>query len=213
MDDERHWSVGVDWASESHRVWVCDARGNKLGERSFAHDGAGLAAMAAWTCGVTGAPPEAVDVAIEVPHGPVVESLRPAKAPRALNDPDRRVVFVLDIDLRVAQLVKRRIGIEWGRTQNPPNHHLGANHVPRRQPLHRTRCWWIRHSVAARSRTARSNRNERASLLICSGGRGTVVTDIWAGRPQALGFADSFRRRPDDPSRALAAEPRRGHLA
>src|SRR3954462_13808988 len=37
--------------------------------------GRGLAAMAAWILEVTGAAPEAVFVAIEVPHGPVVESL------------------------------------------------------------------------------------------------------------------------------------------
>jgi hypothetical protein len=75
MEDERNWFVGVDWASETHHVRVSDARGRKLGERAFAHSGEGLAAMAAWILEVTGAAPEAVFVAIEVPHGPVVESL------------------------------------------------------------------------------------------------------------------------------------------
>ena len=75
MEDERNWFVGVDWASETHHVRVSDARGRKLGARAFAHSGEGLAAMAAWILEVTGAPPEAVFVAIEVPYGPVVESL------------------------------------------------------------------------------------------------------------------------------------------
>ena len=75
MEDERNWFVGVDWASETHHVRVSDARGRKLGARAFAHSGEGLAAMAAWILEVTGAAPEAVFVAIEVPHGPVVESL------------------------------------------------------------------------------------------------------------------------------------------
>src|SRR3954471_1871722 len=75
MEDERNWFVGVDWASETHHVQVSDARGRKLGERAFAHSGEGLAAMAAWILAVTGAAPEEVFVAIEVPHGPVVESL------------------------------------------------------------------------------------------------------------------------------------------
>lgn len=75
MEDERYWFVGVDWASETHHVRVSDARGGKLGERAFTHGGAGLAEMAEWILGLTGAAPEAVDVAIEVPHGPVVESL------------------------------------------------------------------------------------------------------------------------------------------
>ncbi len=75
MEDERNWFVGVDWASETHHVRVSDARGRKLGERAFAHSGEGLAAMAAWILELTGAAPEAVLVAIEVPYGPVVESL------------------------------------------------------------------------------------------------------------------------------------------
>jgi transposase len=43
--------------------------------RSFSHDGAGLAAMAEWMLKVTGAQPGNIHVAIETPHGPVVESL------------------------------------------------------------------------------------------------------------------------------------------
>src|SRR3546814_7759717 len=46
-----------------------------LGARSFPQDGAGLAGMAEWILAVTGARPEEVAVAIETPHGPVVESL------------------------------------------------------------------------------------------------------------------------------------------
>ncbi len=75
MDDQGDWFVGVDWASQTHRAVVLDARGRKLGERDFAHNGEGLAAMAARITGQTGAAPQAVSVAIEVPHGPVVESL------------------------------------------------------------------------------------------------------------------------------------------
>jgi transposase len=75
MDEERHWFVGVDWASEIHHVRVSDARGGKLGERGFTHGGVGLAEMADWILGLTGTAPGEVCVAIEVPHGPVVESL------------------------------------------------------------------------------------------------------------------------------------------
>ena len=75
MEHERSWFVGVDWASETHHVCLLDARGNKIGERAFAHGGAGLAEMAAWILGLTGSAAEAVQVAIEVPHGPVVENL------------------------------------------------------------------------------------------------------------------------------------------
>ena len=75
MDDERRWFVGVDWASETHHACLLDARGNKVGERSFAHGGEGLAALAAWILDLTQALADAVHIAIEVPHGPVVESL------------------------------------------------------------------------------------------------------------------------------------------
>ena len=75
MDDERQWFVGVDWASETHHVQLSDARSNKLGERCFAHGGAGLAEMAEWIVALAAAPPGEIDVAIEVPHGPVVDSL------------------------------------------------------------------------------------------------------------------------------------------
>lgn len=75
MDEQRNWFVGVDWASETHHVCLLDAGGGKVGERSFAHGGAGLAEMVAWILALTGTSAEAVHVAIEVPHGPVVESL------------------------------------------------------------------------------------------------------------------------------------------
>ena len=75
MNDERHWFVGVDWASEVHQVRLSDALGRKVGERSFAHGGEGLAGLAHWILRLTDAPPDDIHVAIEVPHGPVVESL------------------------------------------------------------------------------------------------------------------------------------------
>jgi len=74
-DPERQWFVGVDWGSQIHQVRVSDGRGRSLGDRGFVHSGEGLAELAAWILQKTGAPPEAVHIAIEVPHGPVVESL------------------------------------------------------------------------------------------------------------------------------------------
>jgi transposase len=56
-------------------VRLSDAKGAKIGERAFAHGGEGLKEMADWILKSTGAAPETVMVAIEVPHGPVVESL------------------------------------------------------------------------------------------------------------------------------------------
>src|SRR3546814_9869764 len=75
MEHQQSWFAGIDWGSQDHQVHVSDAAGVRLGARSFPHDGAGLAAMAEWILAVTGARPEEVAVAIETPHGPVVESL------------------------------------------------------------------------------------------------------------------------------------------
>lgn len=69
------WFVGVDWGSKKHHACVLDAAGAVAGQRAFDHGGEGLSAMADWLLARTGKPPREVGVAIEVPHGPVVESL------------------------------------------------------------------------------------------------------------------------------------------
>ena len=76
MTDERRWYAGVDWASQSHHVFLTDRDGRKLGEKVFRHGGEGLADMATWLMAASGADdPGLIHVAIEVPHGPVVETL------------------------------------------------------------------------------------------------------------------------------------------
>jgi transposase len=68
------WFVGVDWGSEKHQVCILDQQGTVAGERSFPHSGAGLAELGDWLLSITAAA-NTVAVAIEVPHGPVVDSL------------------------------------------------------------------------------------------------------------------------------------------
>jgi transposase len=76
MTEQIQWYAGVDWASESHHVFLADGDGRKIGERVFKHGGEGLAEMAAWLMAASGAAdPSQIRVAIEVPHGPVVETL------------------------------------------------------------------------------------------------------------------------------------------
>ncbi len=73
---EHQWYAGVDWASQSHHVRLTDGNGRDVGEKVFRHAGEGLADMAAWLMERSGAAdPGRVHVAIEVPHGPVVETL------------------------------------------------------------------------------------------------------------------------------------------
>jgi len=75
MNELKCWFVGVDRASKNHRARITDCYGKRLGERDFAHGGAGLAETVAWLTGIAGAEAGAIHVAIEVPHGPIVETL------------------------------------------------------------------------------------------------------------------------------------------
>jgi len=68
------WFAGIDWGSERHQACVVDARGHIVGEREFSHSGAGLADLCDWLVSICGAA-GTVAVGIEVPHGPVVDSL------------------------------------------------------------------------------------------------------------------------------------------
>src|SRR5580700_1081787 len=68
------WFAGVDWGSERHQVCLLDARGGTVGEREFPHSGEGLAELGDWLLSMASAA-GTVAVAIEVPHGPVVDVL------------------------------------------------------------------------------------------------------------------------------------------
>ena len=54
---------------------LVDPDGQLLANRSIRHDGSGLAAMTEWILARTTATAAAIGVAIEVPHGPVVEAM------------------------------------------------------------------------------------------------------------------------------------------
>ena len=76
MTSEKRWYAGVDWASENHHVRITDGEGRTIGEKIFKHGGEGLSQMADWLMAVSGAEsPSQIHIAIEVPHGPVVETL------------------------------------------------------------------------------------------------------------------------------------------
>jgi hypothetical protein len=75
MVEERiAWFAGVDWGSERHQACLLDAQGAIVGEREFPHSGKGLSELADWILSRTGIS-SAVAVAVEVPHGPVVDIL------------------------------------------------------------------------------------------------------------------------------------------
>ena len=73
MRNEVRFFVGIDWASQQHRLCLLDVSGRCLAERNIAHGGAALSEACDWLLEKTGAQPGEVAVAIETPRGPVVE--------------------------------------------------------------------------------------------------------------------------------------------
>ncbi len=71
--NEFEFFAGVDWGREFHQAALVDGRGKLVAERSFNHNGKGLSGLAEWIEKNAGG--GAVAVGIEIPHGPVVETL------------------------------------------------------------------------------------------------------------------------------------------
>jgi len=121
------WFAGIDWGSERHQTCLVDADGRIVGEREFPHGGAGLADLCDWLVSTCGAP-DSVAVGIEVPHGPVVDTLidrgfvlhaiNPKQLDR-LRDrhsvagakDDRRDAFVLADGVRTDRRLFRRVHV------------------------------------------------------------------------------------------------------
>lgn len=75
MSDSFQYFVGIDWATEAHKVCILNTHRDLIAERVVEHSGAGLAQFVAWLFQITHNAPQSVAVAIEVPRGAVVESL------------------------------------------------------------------------------------------------------------------------------------------
>ena len=123
MDTEPLVFVGIDWASTEHQVCLTGI-GDPV-QRVCAHDASGIGAMVDWLC-AQAAQPNQVAVAIETPHGPIVEALmdrgiavfainpkqldrfRDRFSPAGAKD-DRRDALVLASSLRTDRHCFRRV--------------------------------------------------------------------------------------------------------
>lgn len=129
MTDQVRWFVGIDWATQQHRVCLLDADGKCVAERDVAHGGADLSELCAWLLEKTGAPPAQIAVAIETPRGPVVEALLEhgfqvfATNPKQLDrfrdrftvagaKDDSRDAYVLGCSLRTDRQAFRRLAVD-----------------------------------------------------------------------------------------------------
>jgi transposase len=126
MDKEFDFFVGLDWARESHEVCACDAQGTIVQRRSVAHSGDGLRELVDWLARLSDDHLERVALAVEMPHGAVIDlllerrvavfSLNPKQmdrfrdrfSPAGAKD-DRRDAYVIADSLRTDRRCFRRL--------------------------------------------------------------------------------------------------------
>ncbi len=128
MPDDYELNVGVDWATQNHQVCVLGPGGERLDELVVPHTGAGLAALVSRLRQHV-SDPARIAVAIEVPHGAVVDVLLEqgchvfAINPKQLDrfrdrhtvagaKDDRRDAFVAADALRTDRHAFRRLHLE-----------------------------------------------------------------------------------------------------
>lgn len=75
METVVKWLVGIDWARSAHQICLLTLAGEIVREFSIAHSGAGLAELCDRLLAETGGKAEEIAIAIEVSHGPIVETL------------------------------------------------------------------------------------------------------------------------------------------
>jgi transposase len=117
LPKDYQWFVGIDWGSQKHRICVMGRDGGVIEERWVDHSGSGLAELVDRLRRQTADSPATLAVAIEIPHGAIVETLvengfavfsinpkqmdrfRDRYSPAGAKD-DRRDAFVLADALR-----------------------------------------------------------------------------------------------------------------
>ena len=121
--------VGIDWAYESHQACVVDREGTLVAERVLEHGGAGITAFIDWLLELAGGDAARVAVAIERPHGALVEmmldrhiavySINPKQLDRFRDrhtvsgaKDDRLDAYVLGDSLRTDLHLFRRVNID-----------------------------------------------------------------------------------------------------
>jgi len=67
--------VGIDWGTEEHQACVLDAQGELVDERTIAHSGQAVSEFLDWLLELADCSAASIAVAIEVPHGALVETM------------------------------------------------------------------------------------------------------------------------------------------
>ncbi len=75
LDHQFRYFVGIDWATQTHRIALLDSEGQAVEQYNAAHSGEGLAALVEKLKRRTACDPAEVAIAIEVAWGALVETL------------------------------------------------------------------------------------------------------------------------------------------
>lgn len=75
MTEHKQLFVGVDWATELHQICILDAQGQVVNERQVKHSGTELATLCDFLLTIAESDPSRIMVAIEIPHGAVIDTL------------------------------------------------------------------------------------------------------------------------------------------
>jgi len=67
--------AGIDWASDHYDLCVVDESGTAVGKKRVEHSGDGIGECIEWMLQMAGGDASSIAIAIEVPHGAMVESL------------------------------------------------------------------------------------------------------------------------------------------
>jgi len=122
------WFVGIDWGRTEHRVCVLAGDGTLVGERRVAHTGAALAALVQWLHTLAVGALDQVGVLLEVPEGPVVETLRGAGCRVFALSPAQMTGLRAQVSVAGAKDDRRDARVLAGTLRTLP-------HVPRPVPL------------------------------------------------------------------------------
>ncbi len=163
MEQDYLLHVGIDWATRAHQVCVLDRERRPVEECSVEHSGAALAQLADRLTRLADGEPGRVAVAIEIPRGPVVETLIErgfhvfALNPKQLDrfrdrhtvagaKDDRRDAFVLADSLGTDRPLFRRLRLddprviqirEWARIDEDLRQEINRLTNRLREQLHR----------------------------------------------------------------------------
>jgi hypothetical protein len=168
------WFAGVDWGSEKHQTCLLDAQGTIVQERACSRSAVGLAEMGDGILSIAGAA-SAVAIAVEVPHGPVVD---------ALID---RGFIVYAINPKQLDRLRNRFSVAGAKDDRRDAHVLADGlrtdrHLFRRLQVVDPRLVELR----ARSRLAEELQEERVRLS------NRVHQQLWRYYPQVLKLTDDL---------------------